>query len=177
MAAILSKPLQRFRGTCEPLGLVDVIHLHQWIVGIDFAKWPQQHRLADGKIRPAMVTDLGWHGFGAETDPLVKELVAEYFPGCVAYNRMLSVVMPGAGIDAHRDVHPQEWICRVHVPLATNPDAELYIRLARRDPMGTHNLDVGRAYKINTEAMHCIYNGGETPRIHLMFDVKEETHV
>jgi len=82
------------------LAAVDVADLVAWISGIDFAQWPQQHRV-DDQIRPAMVNDLAWHGFGERTDAFVREAlecVAAYVPlklNLLAYNRMLAVVMPG----------------------------------------------------------------------------------
>ena len=34
-----------------------------------------------------------------------------------------------------------------------------------------HRMEVGGAYLVNVNASHGVWNGGETPRIHLMFDV------
>lgn len=141
---------------------VEIDALVRWIEGVEFSEWPQQHRLADGQIRPAMVTDLSWHGFGAMTEAVVSELMLGY-PGCRARQRMLSVVMPGHSIDRHRDEQPPHWRTRVHVPLVTNPLATFN---------GEH-MAAGRVYEVDTREMHEVRNGGLTPRIHLMFDVVE----
>ncbi|MES2342324.1 MAG: aspartyl/asparaginyl beta-hydroxylase domain-containing protein [Pseudomonadota bacterium] len=136
-----------------------------WIAAIPFADWPQQTRLTDGQLRPAMVSDLAWHGFGEVTEELVR-FFGRQLPW-MPYNRLLSVVMPGAGIDPHRDQQAPEWITRVHVPLLTNKSAWL-------DCGGkSFNLKVGYAYEVNTEAVHAARNEGETPRVHLMIDYKE----
>lgn len=152
-------------GGCEPLGKVDVTDLVAWIGGIDLAEWPQQSPLGDGQLRPAMVTDLGWNGFGEKTDPVVADLMAG-FPGCSADQRMLSVVMPGHAIEPHRDMQAPNWHCRVHVPLLTN---EFSAFLVHGKP---HFLEAGTAYTVDTQQEHAVTNDGPTPRIHLMFDVR-----
>ena len=145
------------------LGRIDVADLAAWIAGIDFALWPQQHRV-DDQLRPAMVTDLAWHGFGDRTRGLMESLAL--LAGGGGYNRMLSVVMPGHVIPPHVDQQPDDWLTRVHVPLATNPDAAMI--LAGRE----EHFEVGGAYLVDTRVEHSIRNGGKTPRIHFMFDVR-----
>lgn len=149
----------------EAIAKVDAGGLVSWIGGIDFDEWPQQHRLADGKMRPAMVTDPGWNGFKAKSDPVVAELMT-FFPGCREDGRMLSVVMPGHFIEPHRDMQAPEWRCRVHVPLFTN---EFSAFVVQGRP---HLLEVGTAYAVNTEIEHSVTNDGPIPRIHFMFDVR-----
>ena len=143
---------------------VDARAAADWIAAIDFADWPQQNRLADGQVRPAMVTDLSWHGFGAATDGLLCECLKQ-FPGCVGLDRMLSAVMPGHDIPPHTDNQNERWVCRVHVPLLTNPQAFFVVEDK------PYHLEVGKAYLVDTRRMHAVINGGTTPRIHFMFDV------
>lgn len=150
----------------ESLATVDVAGLVAWITAIDFAEWPQQHRLADGLIRPMMVTDHGWHGFGAEIEPMVQQLLG-HFPGCISDQEMLSVVMPGHEIEPHTDGQPPHWLCRVHVPLVSNERSEFIVGGV------AHRLVPGTAYRVNTEAVHAVTNRGDTPRIHFMFDVRK----
>lgn len=147
---------------------VDVADLAAWIAGIDFALWPQQHRLEDGKLRPAMVTDLAWHGFGERTDAFSKEIARGYLKAAhkVVYNRMLSVVMPGHSIPPHVDAQESDWIRRIHVPLVTNEKAYMII-----DGVAEH-WRAGQVYFIDTRVEHAIRNDGDTPRIHFMFDVR-----
>lgn len=147
------------------LARVDVAEVLAWISAIDFAEWPQQHRV-DAQLRPAMVNDLAWQGFGARTDTLVAELLAHLPAGARDCNRMLSVVMPGHSIEAHCDVQPSEWITRVHVPLTTNDRATIVIGGQ------SHHLEVGMAYLVDTRIEHAVRNDGNTPRIHFMFDVR-----
>lgn len=152
---------------CEPIALVDASKLIAWIEGIPFTDWPQQHRLEDGKIRPAMVTDHAWHDFKAVTDPVVSQIMGQ-FKGCSEYQRMLSVVMPGHSIPPHVDHQAHGWVCRVHVPLVSNEQSQFIVS-------GTScRLVPGLAYRVNTRAEHSVANDGATPRIHFMFDVKRD---
>ena len=163
---VLSSPkvdhAQRFLGDCEPFAIVDVADLVFWIGSIDFQDWPQQSRT---ELRPAMVNDLRWHDFGAMTDGVVGELL-RHFPGCGAYQRMLSVVMPGHSIEPHKDWQGPDWVCRVHVPLTSNDQSKFIVGGV------AHRLAIGTAYMVNTEAEHSVTNGGAMPRVHFMFDVQ-----
>jgi hypothetical protein len=145
---------------------VDVEAAAEWILAIPFEEWPQQHRLHPDRIRPAMVNQLEWHGFGFRADTIVADLVQRGLIESVTTNPMLSVVMPGAGIEPHVDDPGPRWRVRVHVPLATN-DAAYFLVDEERYPM-----DVGRAYRVDVRRRHEIRNDGMTPRIHFMFDVE-----
>lgn len=138
----------------------------EWISAIPFEDWSQQHRLADGQIRPSMMTDLSWHGFGDACSPVVRAIRQKCFPNCDVYQRMLSVVMPGHVIEPHRDHQAPYWLCRVHVPLTTNEQSEFIV------DGQSHRMDVGMAYRVNTLAEHSVVNAGAAPRIHFMFDVR-----
>lgn len=157
--------IARFTGSVEAFAIVDVAGLARWIGNIPFEAWPQQRKLADGHVRPAMVTDLGWHGFDEAARPVVDTLMVS-FPGCEPHQLMLSVVMPGHAIERHKDQQAPAWRCRVHVPLSTNNESEFRVDNIR------HHMAVGVAYKVNTLAEHGVTNDGETPRVHFMFDVR-----
>jgi Aspartyl/Asparaginyl beta-hydroxylase len=76
------------------------------------------------------------------------------------------VVMPGHDIFKHHDEQPANWVTRVHVPLMTN---ELSYTLA--DGV-QHHMSVGYAYSFDTRVEHFTMNGGHTPRVHFLFDVR-----
>lgn len=154
--------IERFDRSCEPFAAVSVADLVSWIGGIPFQDWPQQRR---DELRPAMVNDLSWHGFGTMAAPIVAELM-QSFPGCEAHQPMLSVVMPGHAIEPHTDQQPPAWRCRVHVPLTTNGNSRFVVGGM------AHRMHVGTAYRVNTEAEHAVTNDGTTPRVHFMFDVR-----
>lgn len=146
------------------IGNVDVLALATWIESISFEEWPQQNRLSDGRMRPAMVNDLNWHGFGKMTDVIVAEL-ADRVDARESFGRLLSVVMPGAEIPLHSDNHGPG-VLRIHVPLLSNEHAT-FIQAGSE-----HVLLPGKAYQIDTLVEHAVVNGGDTPRVHLMFDVR-----
>jgi hypothetical protein len=149
---------------------VDISDAVAWLSGIPWEEWPQ------GKIGVQMVHDPDWRGFGAATQSLVDEvmrgplgfgLCRVHQLGLAAYNRMLSVVMPGRSILAHRDEQPYElWRGRIHVPLLTNDEAVFMIAGERLQ------MYPGRAYWIDTRHEHSVFNGGATPRVHMMFDLR-----
>ena len=146
--------------------------LAEWLVSISWEAWPQQPRLVPDQIRPAFVQDPEWHGFYKRTEGLVQYLaqLAAYRTATSSTlystrNRWLSVVMPGARIDAHRDVTPSDRLARVHVPIMTNPHARFIVD---GEP---HWMRTGCAYLVDTSRLHEIRNDGQWPRVHLMFDV------
>lgn len=147
------------------LDKVEVGELATWIASIPFEDWPQQHRWEGVELRPAMVNNLAWEGFGLRTDGLVTSLLAQHFPSCRAFQRMLSVVMPKHSIAPHRDPQVVTWLGRVHVPLVTNEKAVFVLDGVE------HHLRAGFAYVLDVRCEHAVYNRGTTPRIHFMFDV------
>jgi hypothetical protein len=154
---------RRFRGSVEFLACVHVLDLVAWIETIRFEAWPQQSR---SELKPAMVTDLAWHRFGAMSDGIVAALM-ELFPSARAHSRMLSAVMPGHRIEPHMDQQSDAWLCRVHCPLTSNDESSFVVAGSG------HVMRVGQAYMVNVLVEHSVTNDGETPRIHLMFDVEQ----
>lgn len=153
------------RGGPRPLDPALLQRAVQWIEAIPYESWPQQHRLADGLLRPAMVTDLAWQRFGDVTADLVRGATPPSTVPVRERNRLLSVVMPGAFIPPHTDDLGADWITRIHIPLLANPDAFFISGDA------VFRMQVGFAYEINTRERHAVWNAGTTPRVHLMFDI------
>jgi hypothetical protein len=158
--------VQRFLGTVEWLGPVKVEAVVRWITAIPLEDWNQQKPHGMLPLKPAMMSNRTWHNFGETCDPIVNEILAAHYPGCIPLQAMLGVVMPGDHIPVHKDDQCPEWLERVHVPLTTNVSASMVC------DDGPHFMKVGSAYRVNTEARHAVYNYGETPRIHFMFDVR-----
>lgn len=154
---------KRCRGEPLPLDASRLRRVIEWIKAIPYEAWPQQTRLPDGLIRPAMVTDQAWQSFGEVTADLVRGATPD--GAFRERNRLLSVVMPGALIEPHTDELGADWHTRMHVPLLTNPDAMFISGDA------VHRMAAGFAYEINTRERHAVWNAGATPRVHLMFDL------
>lgn len=146
----------------DPVKMVAVV---EWITAIPLEDWGQQKPPGVYPLKPAMMSNHTWHNFGETLDPLVGDILT-YYPGCIAQQRMLSVVMPGDEIPPHVDAQCPQWVERIHVPLTTNRQASFVC------DDGPHYMKVGFAYRVNTEARHAVYNRGKTPRIHFMFDAQ-----
>jgi hypothetical protein len=161
--------VNRFLGTVEEIAVLDpakVVAVVDWITAIPFEDWGQQKPHGALPLKPAMMSNRTWHNFGETFDPLVNDILSEHYPGCIAQQAMLSVVMPGDHIPPHKDDQCPEWVERIHVPLTTNEQTSFVC------DDGPHFLQVGKAYRVNTEATHAVYNYGKTPRVHFMFDVR-----
>jgi len=156
---------ERFSGTCERICDVDVSAMAAWIAAIPLEAWPQRDRMRSEYPYPAMVSNPSWHDFGVVSEPIVK-FISQLCSGRVDH-RMLSVVMPGQQIAEHDDVQGPTWRFRVHVPLVTNLEAVM------RYGSNKIHMDVGGAYRVNTEVPHSLCNGGQEPRIHFFFDVHD----
>ena len=98
--------------------------------------------------------------------PFAEDLVNRFFPNCTISGIGLFTVEPGQIHPVHIDVQPQEWVTRIHIPLATNRHC-----VATMED-GPHEMVVGKAYKFNTTSPHAVSNGGKTPRVHLVFEVR-----
>jgi len=134
-----------------------------WISGIPLDEWPQQTLY---RLKPAMVTDRAWFGFGARAAPVVAEVMG-HFPGCRDDGWMLSAVMPGDVIEPHVDHQGPGWLCRVHVPLVSNDRSRFIV-----DGVA-YRMKVGQAYRVDTREVHSVENDGATARVHFMFDVRQ----
>lgn len=157
--------MKRFTGTVEPLGAVDIAPLVAWVSAIPWDAWPQQHPLADGRVRPAMVNDPTWHGFHAVTTTMVKTVQAWVPRWTAPRQRLLSVVMPGHDIPPHVDKHSPRWWGRIHVPILSDPASRFLVEDT------AYHLAPGTAYVTNTLRTHAVDNrAGEAPRVHLVVD-------
>ncbi len=135
-----------------------------WISAIPYEEWPQARPPLPGNLQPAMICDLEWHDFGRATQALVDEAMNNRYSR--PYRRMLSVVMPGRSIRPHHDPMPEEWCGRAHIPLLSN---ELALFVTEGE---TIHMKPGYLYWVNPLAEHAIINGGDTPRVHLIFDIR-----
>lgn len=134
-----------------------------WISAIPYKEWPQARPPVGGDLQPAMISDPEWHGFGRATQALVDEAMIGR-SGRLG-GRMLSVVMPGRSIKRHHDPRSEEWCARGHIPLLSNNRATF---ITESEILC---MKPGHLYWVNPLEMHSIVNGGDTPRVHLIFDV------
>ena len=81
--------------------------------------------------------------------------------------RMITCLSPGQFRDLHIDPF-EEGRVRVQVPITTNDRAWFYYEDEK------FNLEVGRAYIVDTMVPHGVTNHGVTNRIHYIFDYRDD---
>jgi hypothetical protein len=155
----------RYTGTCERVCDIDPSPILEYVETVPLELWPQQDRLNANSPYPAMITNSGLVGYYESTQPTIDELMVRY-PGCIAADRRLSVVVPGQKIFKHTDLQIEDWVVRIHIPIKTNSDSIMFIL---DQP---YHMEVGGAYLVNTEVEHSLHNLGSDPRIHFFFDVR-----
>ena len=88
----------------------------------------------------------------------------------------LAYMTPGAKILHHRDTG--NWVKaahRVHVPLEVNDRTRFQVKLHEDDDEWVQiPLEEGRAFEINNNFMHRVFNDGELHRTHLLIDLGEQ---
>jgi quercetin dioxygenase-like cupin family protein len=141
--------------TVEAFATADVSEIGAWLLAIPESEWP-------GMADPA------WHG-ADRLLPRVAEELMQHFPGCALSGVGLFLLAAGQEHPAHTDEQPPDWVTRVHVPIVTNPRATV------TTDDGTMHMEAGTAYRVNTRERHAVRNDGETPRVHLVFDVKRRS--
>ena len=104
-----------------------------------------------------------WRGL---LEPVMAQAVRDYGYARGVYPRvMLAWMAPGGIIQPHIDTNTAaKWPHKIHVPLVTND------RVGFRIGDVVHNFPVGEAVEVNNLGPHAVFNGGETDRIHLIFE-------
>lgn len=111
------------------------------------------------------MSDAAWHGADRHCRPVAEGLL-KHFPGCALSGVGLFLLAAGQEHPMHTDVQPPNWVTRVHVPVLTNE-----LSTVTTDE-GTFHMQAGTAYRFNTRRNHAVANGGVSPRVHLVFDVR-----
>jgi len=107
-----------------------------------------------------------WAQWSERLLPVLEQATQPYGYARVAYPRiMLARMAPGGVIRPHRDANPAaKWPHKIHVPLVTNDRVIFYV-----DGIGYH-FNQGEAVEVSNMAVHAVENGGDSDRIHLIFE-------
>lgn len=107
-----------------------------------------------------------WAGWRRLLKPVLAEAVRDYDYARGAFPLVMLARMPSRGaIQPHIDAAPAaKWPHRIHVPLTTN--AAVTAVFGGQE----HYFPPDRAVEVNNLAPHWVRNGGDTDRIHLVFD-------
>jgi hypothetical protein len=107
-----------------------------------------------------------WTAWRPLLEPVMHQASGAFGYQRVGFPRvMLARMAPGGVIRPHRDANPAaKWPHKVHVPLTTNDKVVFYV-----DRVGYH-FEAGEAVEVGNMAVHAVENGGDTDRIHLIFE-------
>jgi hypothetical protein len=107
--------------------------------------------------------------YGSSSYPTLAQL-ADLFPHTV--NFRINLMGPGAGLSPHEEhtvIHTRSGSValrtRFHLPIFTNPDAEMML------DGEIYRLEAGTVYFVNHGCVHSANNGGGENRIHLVWDM------
>ncbi len=98
--------------------------------------------------------------------PVMAQAVRDYgYTRGVFPRVMFARMAPGGVIQPHIDANPAaKWPHKIHVPLSTNAAVKFHIGET------IHHFPVGQAVEVNNLGPHAVQNGGDTDRIHLIFE-------
>ena len=98
--------------------------------------------------------------------PVMAQAVRDYGYSRGVFPRVMFARMaPGGVIQPHIDANPAaKWPHKIHVPLSTNAAVKFHIGET------IHHFPVGQAVEVNNLGPHAVQNGGDTDRIHLIFE-------
>ena len=124
-------------------------------------------RFSDRRTNPYRYYELpAWSEWEDRMMPLMKAAVRplgyrkHFFPRI-----MLARLGPSSFIAPHIDGGARGFVPhKIHIPIATNPRAFFFLEEER------HHLAEGYAYEVNNGVRHSVVNGGQSDRIHLIFE-------
>lgn len=107
-----------------------------------------------------------WAEWRSLLEPVLREAVRDYGYARGVFPRVMLARMGAGGvIQPHIDANPAaKWPHKIHVPLLTNPQVDFRIGDA------IHHFPIGEAVEVNNLGPHAVYNGGQTDRVHLIFE-------
>ena len=145
---------------------------------------------ADGQFLTAGDVEAGVDAFqytrAGMTCPLIRGLLESL--GTRVYLVRLLRLSPGKLVKYHTDdvvFHDTSRIVRLHLPLVTNKSCVLRFGDPLRAPKQGYNvwdarqvserhIPEGELWFTNVNALHSVFNGGETDRTHLVMDVEPQ---
>lgn len=179
------QPNPRKTQSIRRLGAVDIVALRTAVLALDESIWLAENADKPNKFEALdstrhivfrFVSDLGdwrqsydrplWTEWQALIEPVMEAATQAYGYSHGVYPRvMLAKLRPGGVIQPHRDANPAaKWPHKIHVPLLTNEKTYFFTAGA------PHHLGEGEAVEVNNMGVHSVTNGGNTDRIHLIFE-------
>ena len=124
-------------------------------------------RFCDRRQSPYRYVDLeAWQTWTPLLLPVMQAAVRPYGYARGFFPRIMLARLPGGSfIPPHVDGEPRVSVPhKIHVPITTNPQVYFFVAGER------FHLEEGAAFEVNNAARHSVVNGGESARIHLIFE-------
>lgn len=173
--------------TVRALGPVDVTGIKEAILQLPESAWDKAEdyeanynkggairqaahvifKFCDRRQTPFRYVDLpAWQEWEARLMPLMLQAVAPYGYKRGLFPRVMFADLPAGGfIPPHVDGDPSMAVPhKIHIPITTNERTYFF-----QEDERVH-MPVGFAFEVNNAARHSVVNGGDTDRIHLVFE-------
>jgi hypothetical protein len=107
-----------------------------------------------------------WSQWRGLLEPVLAQAVRAYGYARGVFPRvMLARMPPGGVIQPHVDANPAaKWPHKIHVPVSTNAAVVCFFG------GGEHHFPPGEAVEVDNLGPHWVRNGGDTDRVHLIFE-------
>jgi len=111
-----------------------------------------------------------WPQWRDTLEPVLAQAVRPYGYRRGVFPRiMLARMRPGGVIHPHIDANPAaKWPHKIHVPIVTNPGVVSFF--GDRE----HHFPAAEAVEVNNLGPHWVRNGGDSDRIHLIFEYYDQ---
>ncbi|CAM3344110.1 aspartyl/asparaginyl beta-hydroxylase domain-containing protein [Asticcacaulis taihuensis] len=175
----------RKTGGVRPLGPVDISTLKAAVLAIPEDVWEVENAAKPNRFDVLDTTrhivfrfiddtrdwrgshDLpAWAQWRNLLEPVLAQAVSNYGYARGVFPRVMLARMSAGGIiHPHIDAGPAaKWPHKIHVPLTTNPGVVSFFGGAER------RLPAGEAVEVDNLGPHWVRNGGDSDRIHLIFE-------
>lgn len=174
--------------TCLDLGRIDISGIQQDIIDIPDEVWEQEHRdspnynqagvlkhtrqislkFSDKLKLPFTYFEMPlWAEWKDRLQPVMDKAIESYGYEHVMFPRiMFAKLLANCRIDNHTDGgYLRSRPHKIHIPIVTN-DHCFFVH----PPSNKYHLKVGNAYEVNNCREHGAENGGDTDRIHFIFE-------
>lgn len=107
-----------------------------------------------------------WPRWRGMLEPVLAQAVQSYGYARGVFPRVMFARMPPGGvIHPHIDANPAaKWPHKIHVPVTTNAQVVSFFGAAE------HHFPPDEAVEVNNLGPHWVRNGGDTDRVHLIFE-------
>lgn len=187
MSAILLEPAANPRKTTgvRKLGPVDIAALQAAVMAIPEDVWDAENASKPNKFEVLDDTRhivfrfidsardwrsshdrAAWPRWRGLLEPVLAQAVRGYGYARGVFPRVMFAKMPPGGvIHPHVDANPAaKWPHKIHVPVTTNAAVVSYFG------GGEHYFPPGAAVEVDNLGPHWVRNGGDTDRVHLIFE-------